>query len=243
MTLSQQNAQRCGMIPEQNPPEFFAKHLSPYELAKKVVRDKRVLDVGFGDGYGMNYLSPFAHEVVGIDIAPDNIPLAQKKYPEKNLRFMQFDGANIPFEAGSFDVALSCQVIEHIPVPNLTGWLLEIARVLKKDGLLIVSTLNLSHAMKPGKPYHKNMDHEKEFTAAELENLLKKVFPRVTLYGLHYRFKHRVFKRLKKWGVGVWLPKPINFVKKYFDSVTVDDFTIHSKNNAKAIDLIAICQS
>jgi len=228
------------MIPEDNPPEFVAKHLSPYEFALPYVRGKRVLEIGFGDGFGMKHLSGAAREVVGIDIAPDNIPLARAKYPQENLKFIRFDGIHFPFEDASFEAVISCQVIEHIPVANLLSWLREIARVLSPEGIFIVSTLNLERAMKPDNPYEKSRDHEMEFTPRDLENLLKKVFPRCALYGLHYRLHHRLFRRFKKWGLGRRLPGPINFVKAHFDRVSVADFKITGRNLHKAVDLIAV---
>ena len=61
-----------------------------------------------------------------------------------------------------------------------------------------ISTLNLEHNMKPGKPYSKLCYHEKEFTASELTTLLKRFFPSVELHGLYLTPKHRVFLRLKR---------------------------------------------
>ena len=238
MTVSQENAMRCGMIPEQNPPEFFAKHLSPYAFIRPRVENKALIEVGFGDGYGMDYLSSAAREIIGVDIAPANIPLATAKYRAKNLKFVRFDGVHFPFKDGIFDAALSFQVIEHIPEAQLVGWLSEISRILKPDGFLCVSTLNLSRAMKPGNPYEKNIDHEKEFTAAELEDLLKTVFPDVRMYGLHYTPKHRFYRRLKKWG----LAPSLKFVSRYFSRVTTHDFLVNQANIAGAVDLIAVCQ-
>ncbi len=243
MTLNQEQAIRCGMVPEDNPPEFFAKHLSPYAFLRPSVKAKTVLEIGFGDGYGMNYLGACAEKIVGLDIAPDNIPLAKAKYPSNNLEFIRFDGTRFPLEDRRFDAAITCQVIEHIPEDRVVEWLLEIRRVLKPGGRLIVSTLNLAHAMKPGRPYEKNIDHEKEYTAEELERLLKKAFPDTKLFGLHYSRKHRFFRRLKKWGMHRWLPAKLNFVKRHFDSVTVDDFVIHDRQNTLAIDLIALCRA
>jgi len=69
MTQSQLAAARCGLIPEDNPPEFFAKHLSAYHALKKDAAGKSILEVGFGDGYGMNYLSDAAKEITGLDAA------------------------------------------------------------------------------------------------------------------------------------------------------------------------------
>ncbi len=237
MTQSQLDAERCGLIPEDNPPEFFAKHLSAYHALKKDAGGKVVLEVGFGDGYGMNYLSDTASQITGVDIAPNNIPLARAKYGKENLKFLHFDGYRFPFPDRSFDIVCSFQVIEHIPEGRLIEWLSEIKRVLKEEGSFYVSTLNLETAQKPGGAYHKNQDHEKEFNALELEGLLEKVFGRVRMHGLHYSPGHRFFRRLKKWGLLRW-----NVVSGHFQQVGVKDFIICPDNLRKSIDLFAVCR-
>ena len=218
------------MVPEDNPSEFVAKHLSAYEFIRERVKGAKLLEVGFGDGYGMGYLSSSAGEITGVDIAPENQDRAAKKYPSKNLRFMHFDGYRFPFEDGQFDAVCSFQVIEHIPEGRLLEWLSEIGRVLKSDGHFYVSTLNLAHAMKPGQPYEKNHDHEKEFIASELNALLRQAFPDVRMFGLQYTLKQRFFKRLKKWG---W--------KNQGRIVTTADFRVSPENVHHSIDLIAVC--
>ena len=238
MTQHQLEQSRCGLIPEDNPPEFFAKHLSAYHFARPAARGRKVLEVGFGDGYGMHYLAAGgAAEVWGLDIAPENIPLARQKYPDPRLRFIHFDGARFPFEDGLFDVVCTFQVIEHIPLPAMNDWLAEIRRVMKSGGELYVSTLNLANAQKPGSPYQKSADHEKEFTAPELESTLKQAFKDVHLHGLYYSPGHRVFRRLKKWGLAGLPP-----VRAHFAGVTVDDFRVRAGDARRSIDLIAVCR-
>ncbi len=90
--------------------------------------------------------------------------------------------------------------------------------------------------MKPGAPYEKNADHEKEFTAPELEVLLKSVFGRVRMHGLRYVAWHRFFRRLKKWGL-----EDFGFVKDHFSRVTTDDFCFSEKDPRRSIDLLAVC--
>ena len=48
-----------------------------------------------------------------------------------------YDGGRMPFDDGAFDTVVSFQVLEHTPDPE--GLLREMARVLKKDGLLILT--------------------------------------------------------------------------------------------------------
>ena len=242
MTQAQLDAERCGLIPEENPPEFVAQHLSAYAFMKTRVARKKVLEVGFGDGYGSAYLAETAEEVVGVDLVSGNIPRARAKYPRSNLSFQPFDGLHLPFPDGTFDAAGSFQVIEHIPEPQIIPWLAEIKRVLKPGGQLFVSTLNLDHNRKPGRPYEKLIYHEKEFTAPELESTLRAVFEKTTLYGVQPTLKHRLFRRLKRWGLRKTLPPPVNFVERYFQRMTVHDFVTTRSNVLQSIDLIALCQ-
>lgn len=225
--------ERCGIVPEDNDPEFVAQHLSAYAFMRPQIAGQRVLEIGVGDGYGAAYLAEAAHEMVGIDVTPGNIPWARAKYPKPNLTFQFCEGLRFPCEDGVFDAAGTFQVIEHLPEPQLLPWLREIHRVLKPGGRLYVSTLNLEHARKPGQPYHKLIYHEQEFTAPELEGLLRQVFPCVTLYGLHPTLTHRLFRRLKKWGLGA---------ERYFRGMTTRDFMVTRSQVRRALDLIAVCE-
>ena len=242
MTQAQAEAYLCGVVPEENDPVFVAQHLSAYAFTRPFARGKRVLEIGFGDGFGLTYLGETAREAVGIDLAAGNIPRAQAKYPRPNLRFLHMEGTKLGFPDASFDVIGSFQVIEHIPEPQLPNYLTEIRRVLTPDGIACISTLNLEHNMKPGKPYSKLCYHEKEFTAPELTTLLKRFFPSVELHGLYLTPTHRVFLRLKRWGLNRLGPARLNPVAQFYQRVSVSDFQTKSSVNRQAIDLFAVCR-
>ena len=242
MTLAQAEAYLCGSSPEDHEPRFIAQLLSAYAFVKPFAVRKRVLEVGFGEGYGANDLAEVAQEVIGIDLAPGNVPRATARYPRENLRFCQMDATHLEFPANSFDVVCSFQVIEHIPESLLMPYLAEMSRVVRPDGLVCLSTLNLDHNMKPGKPYQKLIYHEKEFTAPELKALLQEAFPDVDLLGLHLTWKHRVFQRLKKWGLGKIGDATLNPIARFYQRVSVHDFVVSRNVSRAALDLIAICR-
>ncbi|MBI2093434.1 MAG: class I SAM-dependent methyltransferase [Candidatus Omnitrophica bacterium] len=222
------------------------------------VSGKRVLEIGFGEGYGADYLAKSAHEVVGVDMAAGNITRAQAKYPRPNLQFVYTDGTRLDFPDESFDVVGAFQVIEHVPEPNLIFFLKEIFRVLAPSGLVCLSTLNLSHNQKPGKVclstlnlshnqkpgklYQKLCYHEKEFTAIELKQLLSKVFASVEIHGLYLTQRHHIYQRLKKWGLNRIGPTRLNPISKFYEHVTVDDFVARPFANDSALDLLALCR-
>lgn len=83
-----------------------------------------VVDIGSMDVNGC-YRPLFKdHRYTGYDIAPGpNVDITGKLY--------QF-----PFKSGQFDVAVSGQTIEH--VADIHTWIKEIARIVKKEGLVVV---------------------------------------------------------------------------------------------------------
>jgi hypothetical protein len=96
--------------------------------------------------------------------------------------------------------------------------------------------------MKPGKPYEKLIYHEKEFTAPELEQLLHRAFPIVEMHGLHVTLAHRLFQRLKKWGLERIGPARLNPVARFFQQASPRDFRVTRDVSVEALDLIALCR-
>jgi ubiquinone/menaquinone biosynthesis C-methylase UbiE len=243
MTQAQADAHLCGLSPHEHDARFVAQHLAAYAFAKRYAQGQRVLEVGFGSGYGTAYLAEVAGEVIGIDMAPGNIPRASAAYPHPNLKFLQMDATRLEFPDHSFDLVCSFQVIEHIPEQLLISYLSEISRVLRPSGLFCVSTLNLAHNMKPGTPYDKLIYHEKEFAAPELEELLRRVFPAVEMRGLHLTWTHRFYQRLKKWGVERIGPPSLNPVARFYEHASPRDFVVTPDTSLKALDLLALCHT
>ena len=74
-----------------------------------LVRGKRVIDVGCGDGRMALGCARYASEVVGIDPDPEAIRLARKKARElgaANVRFKVGVAQDLPFPDGHFDVVI-----------------------------------------------------------------------------------------------------------------------------------------
>lgn len=148
------------------------EHLHRYALVLDAVRNKRVLDVACGEGYGAALLAGTAASVTGADADAETIALAQVKYRQPNLGFVRADITALPFSDGEFDVVVSFETLEH--VANHDAVLTELKRVLKPKGLLIISTPNKEE-------YSDNRDfanpfHVKELTAAGFEALLSAHF-------------------------------------------------------------------
>jgi len=129
--------------------ESTAEHLHRYALAMDHVRDKDVLDIACGDGYGSALLNKTARSVIGVDVNKDVIDKACKKYISASLTFKQGSATNIPLDDQSVDVVVSFETLEHLE--DHDGMMKEIKRVLKPGGLLIISTPNKAEYSEPVK--------------------------------------------------------------------------------------------
>ncbi len=95
----------------------------------------RILDVGCGRGWMTNALARYG-EVTGVDMSAKE---AQKRYPL--LRFQEMDIAS-QFPKETYDVVVSSEVIEHLPRENQAEHIGHISAVLRKGGLLVLTTPN-----------------------------------------------------------------------------------------------------
>jgi len=74
-----------------------------------LVRGKRVIDIGCGDGRMALGCAPHAAEVVGVDPDPEAIRLARVKARELGVTNVEFKvgvAQALPFADGHFDVAI-----------------------------------------------------------------------------------------------------------------------------------------
>lgn len=230
-----------GIIPQEVPRLFYIQHFCPYDFVAKYAEDKKILEIGFGDGYGSFYLSKFAKQVIAIDLFKENVDKAIQKYKSNNLVYRQGDGTNLDFCNCEFDIVCLSQVIEHIKQTEHLKFLSDIKRILKTDGTAFISTLNRAHNIK-NKNYSKNIHHDKEFDYSELSHLLSSVFKDVQIWGLFMTQRHIFYNRLKKIGLNKFLPQRFNIVNKFYDNVETTDFMYRKKDLDKAIDFLAVCK-
>ena len=158
------------LIPEVYAGELvLAEHLARYYLASRLVAGRRVLDAASGEGYGTSILATAgAASVVGIDVDPAVVAHARDRY---GLEFRDGDVCQLPFPDEEFDFVVSFETIEHVPDPERA--LDEFARVLRPDGLLMVSTPNASEYLED------NPFHYRELTREEFVTALRARFPEV----------------------------------------------------------------
>jgi 2-polyprenyl-3-methyl-5-hydroxy-6-metoxy-1,4-benzoquinol methylase len=145
-----------------------------YVLAENYIKGD-VLEVGCGQGRGLELLIPKAKSYTAIDKIEDAVQELQRKFPQATFRSM-----NIPPFSGiadnSFDTIISFQVIEHIQDDEL--FLKEIHRVLRPGGLAMLTTPNREMSLS------RNPWHIREYLPEELKALAAKFFPKVEMKGI-----------------------------------------------------------
>jgi len=160
--------------------EIWIEHWHRYHFATRWTRGKRVLDVACGEGYGSALLARHAAHVTGADISDAAIEHAKRTYANlANVEFLCAPCTRLPIADASIDVAVSFETIEHIGEQE--AFLEELARVLKPDGVLLLSCPNkLAYSDKRN---FVNEFHVKELYRDELAVLLGRHFAHSFWYG------------------------------------------------------------
>jgi ubiquinone/menaquinone biosynthesis C-methylase UbiE len=136
------------------------------------------MDLGCGTGYGTSLLSRH-NDVIGIDSSSVAIAYAKRSLPE--IEFVRASGESLPIRDGSLDAVVAFEVIEHLANPTMM--LDECRRLLRKGGILQISTPNPAHLGNVwqnrlfGRPMPSKVDitnpyHVREFSYREMRTLL-----------------------------------------------------------------------
>ena len=173
--------------------------LKAYVLAVDYVHGN-LLEVGCGEGRGIDWLLPKITSYSAIDKIESVVHRLQLKYP-----LAKFIAGNIPpltsYSDDSFDCVVSFQVIEHIQDDHL--FLKEINRILKPGGVALITTPNRPLSLS------RNPWHIREYTAIELTELAKKYFSYVEMKGItgnekvmeYYGQNRKSVQRMMRWDI------------------------------------------
>jgi len=245
---------------------LYLRHSFAYEYAKSRIRPTdEVIEVGSGEGYGTSLLSQAAARVVGLDIDKATVEHASQKYASNKVRFALYDGSTIPSPDSTFDLAVSFQVIEHIR--DDAGHVAEICRILKPDGILVLTTPNRGYRLHPGqKPW--NRFHIREYDPQQLEATLRKSFADVLVLGIRGSEEVQAIERARvAWAlkggplsaIRRSLPEPLKLflggvlgtlrkvthpdssTRDFINAYSLNDFHVINDGVGESLDLLAVC--
>ncbi|MFH1249413.1 MAG: class I SAM-dependent methyltransferase [archaeon] len=101
-----------------------------------VIKDKKILDVGTGDGFMLRELK--CKKLYAIDISKKRCMRARKIVPHANISIQDMHKTN--FKDNSFDGIICADVLEH--VTNIDIAIKELLRITKKGGFIVVCVPN-----------------------------------------------------------------------------------------------------
>ena len=195
------------------------EHLPRYALAKTLAVGKSILDFGCGTGYGAAMMAEVAKHVTGLDIDATALQWARENHKSARLDFQRHADLGAALPAASFDMVTCFEMIEHVDHATQKATAASIARLLKDDGLLLISTPNPAvTALYGANPYH-----IREMNEAEFRELLGPHFPHINIL--------RQFVR-----VGVALDQESDGDK--LESGVIGD---HTQESANPMAFIALC--
>jgi SAM-dependent methyltransferase len=172
MSIIQTAERHSAKLPSDN--VMHQRHMIAYSEAANRVSG-HILEIGSGEGYGIEYLSSRADRYTAIDKFPTQYNLSDSE--KKKVHFHKMAVPPLKNIAdNTFDFAVSFQVIEHINDDDF--FIREIYRVLKPGGKLILTTPNRKMSIT------RNPWHIREYLSNELQDLVSNIFDKVDMKGV-----------------------------------------------------------
>ncbi len=105
-------------------------------------RPKKILDAGCGRGFYIYCLQyyRFIKEIHGIDVNKQYLAIARKNITDNRVKITNSNVYHLPYNNNYFDLIICSEVLEHLLDDGRA--LLELRRVLKKNGILIITVPN-----------------------------------------------------------------------------------------------------
>lgn len=105
-----------------------------------------VLDIGCGGGILSETMARHGAHVHGIDVVERNVSVAQHRAAQSslNVRYNHITAERLAATGCTYDVVLNMEVVEH--VTDIRGFMSAAARMVRRDGVMFVSTINRTPA-------------------------------------------------------------------------------------------------
>jgi SAM-dependent methyltransferase len=102
---------------------------------------KSILEVGCGDGRVLRHLAeaqPGAGRLVGVDVKNPAAHVSADLLADPKFEWITAPGHDLPFEDGSFDLAVIAHVLHHLEPQRIGATLAEMKRVLRPGGVFLI---------------------------------------------------------------------------------------------------------
>lgn len=164
--------------------------MARYKCVANLVKNKKVLDVGCGEGLGTWMIGKYTHSIHGLDTDDEAIKFAINNYSKKNITFQNADFINSKYNG--YDAAISIDVIEHIPQKDEDKFMKKIVDSTHSTGFCIIGTPNEN--MKEYESPEAKAGHINMYEHNRLENLIEKYYHNVFMLGMNDEVIYTGFK-------------------------------------------------
>ncbi len=147
---------------------FKARNKILVHLFKKYIgegQDKKVLEIGCGNGYVLKGLQTLNYQLTGSEIYLDGLKNVQKRI--NHVELIQLNALQIPFEE-EFDAIGAFDVIEHID--DDISVIQQVHKALKQNGYFFITVPQYQFMWSYLDDYAR---HKRRYTQSELKNKLK----------------------------------------------------------------------
>lgn len=96
----------------------FVEHAITYSFLSRKLHAKRVMEVGCGEGYGLQLMSMFALSITGLDNSPKFLRRAHTKQYHCPHTLLKWDLDKELPDLTDIDVLVATEVLEHIKEPE-----------------------------------------------------------------------------------------------------------------------------
>lgn len=103
----------------------------------KRLKGKKVIDLGCGGGRDIPLFLNKGIDITGIDYSKETIKRCKKLFP--SVRFYKRDIRETKFKDKTFDGVWACASLLNLKKKDMPKTLLEIKRILKKEGIVFIS--------------------------------------------------------------------------------------------------------
>jgi 2-polyprenyl-3-methyl-5-hydroxy-6-metoxy-1,4-benzoquinol methylase len=171
-------------------PKHLGFVLARYKFPAKMFDGfDKVIDVGCGDAFGTPVVAQHVNSLLAIEPDGRHIEGNKKRLARlPKIEFRQGTIQELSLPDRSFDGAYSIDVIEHLDQHLNDPFIESQARILKKDGVCIVGTPNITaneYASERSRVQHINLHSQKS-----LKTLMEKYFQRVFSFGMNDEVLH-----------------------------------------------------
>jgi 2-polyprenyl-3-methyl-5-hydroxy-6-metoxy-1,4-benzoquinol methylase len=189
------------------------EHLERYHYTKAFTKNKKVLDIACGCGYGSYIIvnEGEAAEVFGVDLDNDSIRYANHRFSNEKIKRKVGDAQEF-IEDCAYEIIVSFETIEHLP--KYERFLQNMAITLKKDGYFFVSTPIVHKTSTECK----NPFHVIEWSFEDFQTLVSKYFiiEEVFIQNVFFnptKNKKTILDRIKQTKTSYTTKEPIMFEK------------------------------